>query len=551
MSKAILVASFLAVAASRAATPLTLWPSEASKARALPDSKFAVVEGGAIRVETGNQYDWPGVRIGFTNGPKDLSAYDLVRVVLQNVGSHPVRVFLCLKNQRPRDYFLTPGGDAWLKPGERSEIVAGLRLPPWVMDRPLGLVGMRGVPGPLAGGIFDLSQTGELHVTLESPNASAQFEVLGIQTEARETERQSLTAERFFLFVDRFDQFVHAEWPGKVHGDEDLRLDREREAAALGMDAGPADRDRWGGWTRGPKLRATGRFRTEKVSGKWWLVDPDGRLFFSHGVDGVSAANETGVTGRENYFAWLPKEKDPLAAFFVSGGRMPYRVEGVAGAYRAYDFAKANLMRKYGTEWETAFADGAHRRMRAWGLNTLGNWSDARVCRLRCTPYVATVGDAARTIDNHCPDPFAPGFAAEIRRSVQKLKQSGAADDPWCVGVFVDNEIGWGSSGATLAREVLRLPADRPAKQTFAARLQKKYDVPPALNAVWRSAFKTWDDLLKNREVPDGWACNADGAEFLGELAERYFATVHEALRAVAPDLLYLGCRFAWGPTPV
>ena len=51
----------------------------------------------------------------------------------------------------------------------------------------------------------------------------------------------------------------------------------------------------------GPKLRATGFFRAEKVGGKWWLVDPEGHLFFSLGVtcvyleDKVRAAQRNAV----------------------------------------------------------------------------------------------------------------------------------------------------------------------------------------------------------------------------------------------------------------
>ncbi|MEI3004161.1 MAG: hypothetical protein V8T87_06005 [Victivallales bacterium] len=35
----------------------------------------------------------------------------------------------------------------------------------------------------------------------------------------------------------------------------------------------------------GPKLKATGYFRVLRYQGKWWLVDPEGRLFWSTGID--------------------------------------------------------------------------------------------------------------------------------------------------------------------------------------------------------------------------------------------------------------------------
>ena len=531
--------------------PLTLWPSAEGETHPLPDSKAVAGEEGSVRVEAGNHYDWPGLRVCFKAGSCDLSAYDAVRVKVRNVGSTPAQIFFCLKNRQPKDCFLSPGGNVVVQPGEQREIEADLRLPPWVVDKPLGLIGMHGVPGPAAGSIFDLSQTHEIHIFLNSPALPASFDVLRIVAEVRESSRVLLAADRFFPFVDRFGQFAHGEWPGKVHSEAELLAQKDRETAWLAGVSGPADRDRWGGWTRGPQLKATGRFRTEKVSGTWWLVDPDGRLFYSHGVGCVFPGSETGVTGRERYFAWLPEPDSLFGAFYVSGGRMLYRVDGNPGVYRTYDFAKANLLRIYGADWEILSAELAHQRLRAWGLNTVANWSDARVCQMRRTPYTTTVNGASRMIANQCPDPFAPAFEEELRRSMQALRQSGAADDPWCVGCFVDNEIGWGHDGSVLVREVLRLPADRPVKQAAALWLQKKYVTPVALNAVWGSAFDSWAAVLRNTEVPDSWACGADCEGFLTVLAERYFSSVRAAVKSVAPDLLYLGCRFSWGPDAV
>ena len=100
-------------------------------------------------------------------------------------------------------------------------------------------------------------------------------------------------ADPFFPFIDTFGQYRHKDWPGKVKSVADLTARREAEAKELARQPGPKDWDRYGGWAAGPQLRATGFFRTEKVKGKWWLVDPDGRLFFSHGIDCVRALDTT------------------------------------------------------------------------------------------------------------------------------------------------------------------------------------------------------------------------------------------------------------------
>jgi len=53
----------------------------------------------------------------------------------------------------------------------------------------------------------------------------------------------------------------------------------QQEAKELAARPGPANWSKFGGWAEGPRQRANGFFRTEKVNGKWWLVDPEG--FFS------------------------------------------------------------------------------------------------------------------------------------------------------------------------------------------------------------------------------------------------------------------------------
>ena len=133
-------------------------------------------------------------------------------------------------------------------------------------------------------------------------------------------EQKILPAATFLPFVDQYGQFAHDDWPGKIHNDADLAAAREAEAAWLADNAaGPIpDIDQYGGWAGGPQLEATGYFRTEKVDGKWWLVDPEGHLFFSHGVNAVFTGAETGVGFRENYFAWLPAKNDALFGAFWS-----------------------------------------------------------------------------------------------------------------------------------------------------------------------------------------------------------------------------------------
>jgi hypothetical protein len=47
-------------------------------------------------------------------------------------------------------------------------------------------------------------------------------------------------------------------------------------------------------------------------------------------------------------------------------------------------------------------------------------------------------------------------------------------------------------------------------------------------------------------EEPDRQRAWSDLTAFYTKTAETYFATIREELKKVAPDQLYLGCRFAW-----
>ncbi len=553
MKKWILTACAVCVAAPLFAQSLILWPSDLCDARKHPSSDVTVDAQKAILVTTGTQYEWPGVTVFFKAGERDLAEYGPLHVTVSNTSARALTVSLSVKNRNQKEH--SPGGSVALQPGASGVIAVNLRQTPWVLDKPLELVGMRGYPAALGGGSFNVRKTAELHVFVGSPAAPASFAVTRI--EAFRSPLTLLPADTFLPFVDRFGQFAHAEWPGKVHSEEELQQTKEQEAAWLAAASAPADRNAWGGWARGPQLKATGHFRTEKSDGKWWLVDPDGRLFFSHGVDCVRSGAETGVQYRERYFAWLPEKGEPCDAFYGRASWAPHGFYKDKSSYKTFDFARANLLRKYGEGWETAFADLAHQRIRAWGLNTVANWSDSKVYLLRRTPYTVCLNTGGPRIEGSegwwgkFPDPFSKEFGETIRKRAEDQKAPATVADPWCIGYFVDNELSWGKDDRDLARAALVSPATQPAKLAFKAWLEKKYATPEALNAAWGSAFASWDAFLANTNKPNEKRCGGDLEAFHTQIAEQYFRTIREAVKAAAPDKLYLGCRIAWGAPSV
>ncbi|MBP5544983.1 MAG: beta-galactosidase [Kiritimatiellae bacterium] len=357
-------------------------------------------------------------------------------------------------------------------------------------------------------------------------------------------------------FVDRYGQYAHEDWPGKVHDDADIADAKTAEDAWLAANGGGpvAGIDRFGVWASGPQLEVSGHFRTEKIDGRWWLVDPDGHLFFSYGVNVVRLTCGTGVEFRERFFEWLPEKDDPVfggfhwraesrppRGFYADPGRVPYGT---------YDFGYANARRKYGPDWQAVTIERIVVRMRAWGLNTIGNWSDPEICVLRKLPYTASFATRGPKIEGSdgwlgkMVDPFAPEFAESARLGAENLaKRSG--EDPWCLGWFVDNELNWGEDARELGRAILCSPASQPAKAEFRRLMEEKYGDIGSLDAAWGTNYGTWDAFLAADKVPDESRCGADLELMHRAVARKYYATVRDAVKAIAPHILYLGSRIA------
>ncbi|ARD22210.1 agarase [Shewanella japonica] len=185
--------------------------------------------------------------------------------------------------------------------------------------------------------------------------------------------------------IDRFGQNNKQPTALHINSETQLKALADNELSQLQASSGMPNRSQYGGYTQGPKLNATGYFRTEKVDGKWWMVDPEGNLFFSHGPANVRMANMSTLTGidydepqirvrtsdeitpedsmgivdvakevkekryvisslRHDMFTWLPDYDAPLAKHYsyrrtTHKGPIPYG--------ETYSFYRANLERRY------------------------------------------------------------------------------------------------------------------------------------------------------------------------------------------------------------
>jgi len=322
-----------------------------------------------------------------------------------------------------------------------------------------------------------------------------------------------------FPFIDEYGQYMQGKYPGKLSSASEWAEREQQELDDLKAHPGPEERSKWGGWLEGPKQEATGNFYVKQVAGKWWFVDPDGYLFWSHGVTGVGLKGaNTLIRGRREYFS------------------------GLSGRTSHFDYTQSNLHKKYGGDWEDIAIERNHQRIKSWGMNTFANWSKASTYRLDKTPFTVAVNYKARMLEAKFPDPWDNQFANNIKQLLLEKKHNEHADSAWNLGFFIDNELHW-FNAAVYARIITSAPAEQPAKIHFVNTLKSKYKTIRQLNHFWQTTFTSFDAILSNRKKIKFNKIQEDAKLFYQQMAEQYYKICRDALKSVFPNHLYLGSR--------
>ncbi|MDZ8117525.1 beta-galactosidase [Pontiella agarivorans] len=503
--------------------------------------------GRTIEVYTAGKDEWPNVTFKAVGQPWNLRGYYTVKADFTNLGSAPLYLGIRLDSssavatETPQH----AQGFELLEPAEMRTISVRLSSEDWVFSEPLELVGMRRPPG---GELMDLVNIDQLQIFAGHVHEPGLFAVSNIRAEG---SVKKVDPAGYLPFIDTYGQYKHGDWDGKVRSEHDFEKYRLAEEKDLSEHPGLSGLGRFGGWTEGPKLNASGFFRVEKVDGKWWMVDPDGYLFWSTGPTCMNPDfGYTGTEFRETYFEHLPKG-GVYDQFYVDCTWAPHGFYNDKIPFKILQFYKLNLYRKYGEDWMDQFVDLSHRRLKSWGMNTVANWALPDVYLKQRTPYVASFFirgnrelDGSRGYWGKFHDVFDPSFRAVIQSNMTALAEEAA--DPWCIGFYVDNELSWGYDAMSLAVETLSCPADQPAKQEFIADLKTKYGRIEHLNLAWGSDYDSWRALLDSTDEPDLVRAGEDLRRFYAKICDTYFKTIQEELKAAAPNHLYLGCRFAW-----
>jgi len=334
--------------------------------------------------------------------------------------------------------------------------------------------------------------------------------------------------------VDQYGQRKKTSWEGKITNDEMLEESLQKE---LKLNLKPVtSRDEYGG-IEGEKQKVSGFFRYEKVGEKWWLVTPEGNLFWSLGVTGIRPKNDksdvTWVSGREFMFDYLPEKKGKYSTAWVGDDK--------------FSFYYLNLLRKYGQieKWR----NHVFERLNRWGINTIGNWSEDSLLNISKIPFTKSFDTKVPEflIGHGLSDYFNPGWVQAVDSLLQQAKQF--KDNKFLLGYFVDNEQGWGKGEFS---EILAfLPDSAYSRKFWLIQMKEKYRTIEKVNSVNNTNFVSWNEIKAINYVSIFPLLKEDIIAFETAFAAQYFKVVSSTLKKYDPNHLYLGCRFTRQPKPL
>ena len=339
-----------------------------------------------------------------------------------------------------------------------------------------------------------VSQVDSLSVVMQNP--------IGKQTLELRNIRLTMAAEDSIFsplpLVDEFGQWIPDDWPDKANTLDDLITAWSMEESSL--QPGDFNVSKYGGFLD-QRTKATGFFRTEKIDGRWWFVDPEGYLFFSAGATCITPGwGLARVRGREYIYAALPP-KDINTALTQPGENNNIPA-----------FYLWNLYRRFGPDWYNKWMNLTIRRMDNWGLNTIANWSDSALGAIQRKPYVANISGWGISHENMgLPDIYTPGYEAMVDAAAAR-QCIPLRNDPYLLGYFIGNEQPWPQRELELVNVILT---------------GKESPMKAALNK-----FLSEGDTPERR------------IEFVHHTFSEFIRIVNAAIKKVDPNHLNLGIRY-------
>ncbi len=323
--------------------------------------------------------------------------------------------------------------------------------------------------------------------------------------------------------LDELGQSTLHEWPTKSPNRYRVRERLWGQLAVIRDRKWPLDFSKWGGWKE-KKILGTGYYQTHYDGTRWWLVDPEGYLFWSTGLDCVRPHINTFCDGLESALTHKPDT-----------GR-----EGYA------DFLGANFRHAFGEEkWYANWSKITLSLLKELGFNTVANWSDWSIARKAGFPYVRPLSaNLSQTpkIYRDFPDVYDPRFLSDAVRFGEQLRET--LEDPALIGYFLMNEPTWGFSKETPAEGMLFNTESCETRKELSKFLRERYETATTLSEAWgiKTTFEEIaDGAWRKRLTPKA---KDDLRDFSSVMVERFFVTLSDACKKVDPHHLNLGIRY-------
>ena len=311
------------------------------------------------------------------NEHKNLKDYINITVDFENPTSHQSFCRMLIKDHRTEDdswYRPNLSHNAWINPNEvrkfdallvRHKYINKENVPSYINYFPK----MHGIPHAqmLVWFGVDVSNIQEIIFELQPKDVDQTLYINNISATRRASPQLlEKDPEKFFPFIDRYGQYIHEDWPGKISNDNDLIRMRIAEENDLKRHPKPLYFNEFGGWDSGPTFTSTGHFYVKKINDKWWFVDPKGKLFWSFGSTGIGyQESRIALTEKKHFYKDMPSLNDPIyGKFYRRGGE-------------SYKMGDDVLYKKYGKDYLNKYKIRSLERAHSWGLNTCGGWSKA------------------------------------------------------------------------------------------------------------------------------------------------------------------------------
>lgn len=349
--------------------------------------------------------------------------------------------------------------------------------------------------------------------------------------------------------IDELGQWIQKDWNDKIKGAEKMTHYLRTEASKSDISRDKKKYSKYGG-TKQKQFEATGFFRTQHDGERWWLVDPEGFAFYSMGIDIIGPGIPGNVEGIANLHEWMPEKIGKYEAAWQK--QKVFDIQNPQGKeLDLLNFHVANLIKSFGENWHDQWVRITKNRLLKWNVNSIGNWSDTEFIRKSKLPYVIPLQNfpvTKKRIFRDFPDVFSKEYeelSAAFAKQLEPLK-----DDEYLIGYFMNNEPGWAYVPTiNLAEELLGKEGDFASKDALVDFMKGRYKNIEELNIAWKTSFESFEQLTRpvKNAARSSEAATTDLEEFSTLMLERYIEVPVKATKAVDPNHLNMGMRWASG----